>query len=97
MVDNRIINNGWNKNLTVLLLPLAINIKIHGVLDHNTVGATEQQIWHKKLSDWLKITYTYRRPSLASVWPAHFSTQGWLVPQCVKALCVLLSEEIVAL
>jgi len=32
-------------------LPLAINIKIHGVLDHNTVGATEQQIWHKKLSD----------------------------------------------
>ena len=38
---------------TVLILLVAKCTNIRYIVDHNAIGATDQQILHKKLSDWL--------------------------------------------
>jgi len=36
---------------------------MYTIVDHNTIGATEQRIWHRKLSDWLNFNRKFLYPT----------------------------------
>jgi len=48
--------------ITVLISPLYLNVRIHNRSKHN-IGATEQQIWYKKV---IKLTEFYQKISSTS-------------------------------